>query len=212
MATDPAQSAEPSRINQNVARGAATRDHLVAVATSLFAERGYEGTSIDAVLEAAGVSRGSLYHHFKGKDALFEAVLEAVELDIGRRTVAVADETATTATGLLRVGCREWVRLAGDPVIQRILLIDAPAVLGWEQWRALDERHALGVIKEVMAAIAAEGGVDRELVDVFAHIVMATMNEISLYVAQAADPEAARSAGLAAVEEFLDRLFPEPPE
>jgi len=63
----------PDRVNQNVARGAATREHLLAVAIALFAERGYEATSIEAVLQESGVSRGSLYHHFKGKDVLFEA-------------------------------------------------------------------------------------------------------------------------------------------
>ena len=80
----------PDRVNQNVARGAATREHLLTVATALFAERGYEATSIEAVLQEAGVSRGSLYHHFKGKDVLFEAVLEALETDVGRRTMEAA--------------------------------------------------------------------------------------------------------------------------
>ena len=79
----------PDRINQNVARGAATREHLLAVATALFAERGYEATSIDAVLQESGASRGSLYHHFKGKDVLFEEVLEVLETDVGRRTINV---------------------------------------------------------------------------------------------------------------------------
>ncbi|MGA8372147.1 MAG: helix-turn-helix domain-containing protein, partial [Acidimicrobiales bacterium] len=78
------------RTNQNVARGAATRDHLIEVATKLFAERGYEDTSIETVLEEASVSRGSLYHHFKNKEALFEAVLEAIENDVGLRVMEAA--------------------------------------------------------------------------------------------------------------------------
>ena len=65
-------------MNKNVARGQATRAHLIDVATRLFTERGYDGTSIEAVLAESGVSRGSLYHHFPGKDALFWAVLEGV--------------------------------------------------------------------------------------------------------------------------------------
>src|SRR6266536_2500416 len=100
------------RVNRNVARGAATREHLLSVATALFAARGYEATSIEAVLDAAGTSRGSLYHHFKGKDALFEAVLEALETDVGRRTVA-ASAGAPSVTAALRAGCLAWVRIAG---------------------------------------------------------------------------------------------------
>ena len=73
------------RPNKNVARGEATRSQLLAIATRMFAERGYEDTSIEAVLREAGVSRGSLYHHFASKEALFEAVAEEVETSVGRR-------------------------------------------------------------------------------------------------------------------------------
>ena len=78
------------RPNKNVARGEATRGQLLSIATRLFAERGYEDTSIEAVLREAGVSRGSLYHHFPGKEALFEAVAEDVETSVGQQTLAAA--------------------------------------------------------------------------------------------------------------------------
>jgi AcrR family transcriptional regulator len=78
------------RPNKNIARGEATRGQLIAVATRMFAERGYEDTSIEAVLREAGVSRGSLYHHFASKEALFEAVAEDVEGQVGSQTVAAS--------------------------------------------------------------------------------------------------------------------------
>jgi AcrR family transcriptional regulator len=198
----------PERVNQNVARGAATREHLLAVATALFARSGYEATSIDAVLQEAGVSRGSLYHHFKGKDALFEAVLENLETDIGRQTMEAA-ANASSSVEALRAGCLAWVRLAGDPVVQRILLIDAPSVLGWDRWRALEERHALGLIKGVLTAIADEGGLAPDLVEVFSHVLLATMNEIALFVARSDQPGVAMLTSSGAVDEVLSRLLPD---
>src|SRR5580704_16355663 len=75
------------RPNKNVARGEATRAQLIAIGTRLFAARGYEGTSVEAVLQEAGVSRGSLYHHFSSKEALFEAVLEDIEARVGAQTL-----------------------------------------------------------------------------------------------------------------------------
>jgi AcrR family transcriptional regulator len=195
------------RVNRNVVRGAATRQHLLAVATTLFAERGYESTSIEAVLQASGVSRGSLYHHFKGKDALFTAVLEALETDIGRRTVEAAADADGPAAGL-RAGCLAWVEMAADPVVQQILLIDAPSVLGWERWRELEERHALGLIRAVVAEIAAEGGVPVDLIDVFSHVVLASMNEIALLVARSEDPRHAMAVSVLAIDELLSRLLP----
>jgi AcrR family transcriptional regulator len=197
------------RANQNVARGAVTREHLVTVATALFAERGYEGTSIEAVLREAGVSRGSLYHHFAGKDALFEAVLEALETDVGRRTLEAA-AGAPDATAALRAGCLAWVRMAGDPVVQRVLLVDAPSVLGWERWRDLEERHALGLIKTALGAIAEDGGLAPDLVDVFSHVILATMNEIALLVARSGDTGPAMRAGAGAIDEVLFRLLGAP--
>src|ERR1700734_2588872 len=88
-----------NRPNKNVSRGEATRSLLVAIATRMFAERGYEDTSIEAVLREAGVSRGSLYHHFASKEALFEAVAEEVETSVGAQTMAAASGSAGPGGG-----------------------------------------------------------------------------------------------------------------
>jgi AcrR family transcriptional regulator len=196
----------PERTNQNVARGAATREHLVDVATRLFAERGYEETSIETVLEEASVSRGSLYHHFKNKEALFEAVLEAIENDVGLRVMEAA-ETTTDPKAALRLGALAWVQLAGDPVVQRVLLVDAPAVLGWERWRALEERHALGLIKAALGAIAEQGDLDAALIDVLSHVILASINEIALLVARSDQPDSQARLGTDAIDEVLTRLL-----
>jgi AcrR family transcriptional regulator len=187
-------------------QGRATRDRLVAVATRLFAERGYEGTAIEAVLDEAGVSRGSLYHHFPSKLALFEAVLEEVETRIGETTLAAAGDT-TDPVAALRAGSLAWVRLAGDPVVQRIVLLDAPSVLGWSRWREIEEQHALGGLKLAMQVAAEQGRVPPELADVFAHMLLATMNELALMIVRSEDPADAQRRAEVAVDEVLGRLL-----
>jgi AcrR family transcriptional regulator len=199
--------ADPAgRPNRNVARGEATRGQLIGIATRMFAERGYEDTSIEAVLREAGVSRGSLYHHFASKEALFEAVAEEVETSVGEQTVAAASGSAGPVEGL-RAGFVAWIRLAGDPVVRRILLIDGPSVLGWERWRAMEERHALGLIRAVLRIIADEGRVRPELVGTLSHVLLASVNEVALLVARSDDKEAAMQAGADAIDELLRRLF-----
>ena len=150
------------RPNKNVARGEATRGQLIAMARRMFAEHGYENTSVEAVLREAGVSRGSLYHHFASKEALFEAVAEDVETSVGEQTLAAAGGSGGPVAAL-RAGFLAWIRLAGDPVVRRILLIDAPSVLGWERWRSMEERHALGLIRGVLQVIAEAGKLRPEL-------------------------------------------------
>jgi len=194
------------RPNKNVARGEATRAQLIAIATRMFADRGYEETSIEAVLREAGVSRGSLYHHFASKEALFEAVAEEVEDSVGSQTMAAADGI-TEPLDALRAGFLAWIWLAGDPVVRRILLIDAPSVLGWERWRAMEEDHALGLIRLVLQAIAEQGRLRPELVDALAHVLLASVNEVALLVARSDDRDAAMKSGADAIDELLRRLF-----
>jgi AcrR family transcriptional regulator len=196
-----------SQPNRNVRRGAATREHVLRIATRLFAERGYEGTSIETVLTEAAISRGSLYHHFKGKDALFEAVLVDVEADVNGRIRAAA-AVARDPWAALRAGCQVWVELATDPVVQRVMLLDAPAVLGWQRGREMEEQHTLGMLKTTLAAIAASGRLDPALVEIFSHVILASMSEIALFIARADDPVAAAAAGAEAVDEVLRRLLP----
>lgn len=189
-------------------RGQVTRQHLIEVATELFADRGYEGTSIEAILERAGVSRGSLYHHFAGKDRLFEAVVETVHAQVGEATLAAATASgATEAHALLKAAELAWIRLAGDPVVRRILLIDAPTVLGWRRWRDIEEQYGLGMLKAVLQEAADAGRVPGHLVEPFAHILLAAGNEMALVIALADDVSAAQAAAEAAVEEFLTRLL-----
>src|SRR5260370_22340809 len=106
----------------------------------MFAERGYEETSIEAVLREAGVSRGSLYHHFASKEALFEAVAEEVETSVGEQTMAAADGI-TEPVAALRAGFLARIRLAGDPVGRPLLLIAAPSVRGSARCGAIGRGH-----------------------------------------------------------------------
>lgn len=199
-------------MDRRVDRGRATRQRLITVATELFADRGYEATSMEAILDRAGASRGALYHHFAGKDRLFEAVVEAVHGQVGQATLAAATASGETeAHGLLKAAELAWIRLAGEPVVRRILLIDAPTVLGWRRWREIEEQAGLGMLKEVLRQAADAGRVPAELVDSFAHILLAAGNEMALVIALADDVAAAQATAEAAVDEFLSRLL-QPPE
>ncbi len=199
-------SEEQGVSGKRAAQGRATRGQLIEVATGLFAEHGYEGTSIEAVLTAAGVSRGALYHHFAGKEALFTAVLEAVsERVTAEVTEAIRDYT--DPVDALRTGALAWIDLAGDPVIQRIMLVDAPSVLGWEQWRAMDEGRTVAATRAMLQAVSDTGRLQAELVGPFAHMILAALDEAAMVIARAPDSRVAVAEERQAVEEFLARLL-----
>jgi AcrR family transcriptional regulator len=197
---------QPSAPGKRAAQGRATRGQLIDVATRLFAENGYEGTSIEAVLAAAGVSRGALYHHFAGKEALFEAVVAAITDRVSAELMeAIAG--CTDPVDAMRIAALAWIGLAGDPVVQRVVLVDAPSVLGWERWRAMDDGQTLGSMKMMLQAVSDSGRLPSGLVEPFAHMILAALDEFALVVARAPDPEAAVAEGRVAVEALLDRLL-----
>jgi AcrR family transcriptional regulator len=199
----PPQQAPPGK---RVAQGRATRGQLIEVATSLFAENGYESTSIEAVLAAAGVSRGALYHHFAGKEALFTAVLETVSERITAEITEIISG-CTDPLDAIRTGALAWIDLAGDPVIQRVMLVDAPSVLGWEQWRAMDEGRTAGAMRAMLQAVSDTGRLPQELVGPFSYMILAALDEAAMVVARAPDSRAAVAESRQAVEELLNRLL-----
>lgn len=178
----------------------------MATATRLFAHAGYGGTSIETVLAATGLSRGALYHHFKDKAALFEAVLEAMEATIADRlraaSIGIADPLAA-----MRAGGDAWLELSRDPAIKQIVLIDAPAVVGWQKWREIDARFGFGLLKAGLKNLAKAGRLRPDLVEPLSHVLLASMMELALVVSRAEDPAAATESARAALHELTDRLL-----
>jgi len=193
-------------LNKKLEQGAATRQHIIEAATRLFTTAGYAGTSIEAVLRDCNVSRGALYHHFPGKDALFEAVLEAVEAQVAGRIQARARK-AKNAVEALHAGCDAWLELARDRTVKQIVFIDAPSVVGWEKWRAIDAGHGFGLLRAALDAVAADGLIPLPLVPTYAHILLAALIEVAMLIARAPDPPAASKLGKAAIQDLLTRLL-----
>lgn len=187
-------------------RGAATRERLLAAARRLFGERGYEATSIESVLEASGVARGALYHHFESKAELFDAVLVDVLVEIAERSAAAAAGSKDPLEGL-RAGSHAWLAMALDPAIQRIALLDPTTAVGWARWREQDQAHSLGGLRATLLRLTDEGRVPPGQAELFAHVLLAALNEAALFVAFAEDQRAAATTARATVDTLLDRLF-----
>lgn len=187
-------------------KAASTKAKIIAVARRLFATRGYAGTSTEAVLEEAQVSRGALYHHFENKEALFAAVMEAVEADITAATAKARGSASDPVEGLRRA-FNAFLDLACETEVRQIVLKDAHSVLGWQRWREIEERYGLGRLKLAMKAIAATGRIPEDMVDTFAHILLASLIETAFLVARSPEPQVAARMGRKTIKELLARLL-----
>jgi AcrR family transcriptional regulator len=190
----------------NVERAASTRAKIVTTARRLFATNGYEGTSTEAVLAESQVSRGALYHHFANKEALFAAVLEAVEEDITAETARARGST-TDPVEALRRAFDSFLGMACEAEVRQIVLTDAHSVLGWQKWREIEGRYGLGRLKLALKMIAATGRIREDMVDIYAHILLASLIEVAFLTARSADPAAAAGESRRAMRELLDRLI-----
>jgi len=128
-------------------RAADTREALIAAARSLFADPGFADAALETIVRDAGVTRGALYHHFDDKQALFRAVLEAIESEVAERMRSAAAEAADP-WDQVRAACRAYLDACLERDVQRIVVLDAPSVLGWHTWCEIDRKYGLGVLEE----------------------------------------------------------------
>ena len=189
-------------------RSEATRRQLVTAARALFGARGFADVGTEEIVRAAGVTRGALYHQFRDKADLFAAVAEQIEAEITNRIAAGAAEAAADPLDALRAGARLFLDACAEPEVERIILLDAPAVLGWEAWRDLASRYGLGLVQLALQAAMDAGAIVQQPVVPLAHVLIGALDECALYIAQAEDPAAAREQCAAIFDRILRGITP----
>ncbi|MEV6362983.1 TetR/AcrR family transcriptional regulator [Nocardia asteroides] len=170
-----------------------TRAALEQAGRRLFAERGFAATSAEQLVAAAGVTRGALHHHYGDKRGLFLAVLEQIETEATAEIAAAvaAVDPADVVAGMT-VGLAHFLDICARPEMLRIVLMDAPTVLGWPAFREFEARHGLGLITGELQRAVDAGLVPAVPVPVLAQLLLSAIAEASLIVAHADDPDRAR--------------------
>ena len=141
----------------------ATRAALLDEATTLFAERGYAGTSLEDVASASRVTRGAVYHHFASKQALFEAVLDLQEERATTEIVAAAAAANPWDAAMLALDA--YLTHCCDPVYGRLVWLEGPAALGWHRWRECEKKYSYGLVEQFIRDLIEGGYVDGRAFD-----------------------------------------------
>ncbi|MGV9596356.1 TetR/AcrR family transcriptional regulator [Streptosporangium sandarakinum] len=166
-----------------------TRRALLRESRRLFAAEGYGAVGLSQIVSAVGVTKGALYHHFDDKTALFRAVLAQVQEEVGRRVATTADAEPDPWDQFV-AGCHAFLTASADPDIQRIMLIDGPAVLGWNEWRAFDEATSVRHLTDALTRLIEAGVIARQPIAPLTHLLSGAMNEAALWLATSTDPGA----------------------
>lgn len=186
-------------------RSDATSARLIDAAQRLFRRGGYAAVSIDAIAAAAGVTKGAAYHHFDGKSALFRAVFVREE-----EQTAAAVESAAAAEpdgwSALVAGLLTFLQRCLDPGFQRIVMLDGPAVLGWDAARSIEYEHTLRVLREGLRTAAEEGRLIDGDLDARSQLVFGAVCQAGLYLARAEEPARAYDEVVAEALRLLTSL------
>ncbi|HEX8053579.1 MAG TPA: TetR/AcrR family transcriptional regulator [Thermoleophilaceae bacterium] len=180
-------------------------DRLIAAGREHFGRDGYAGTSLDAVVAAAGVTKGSLYHHFKGKADLFEAVFRQRAAELSEQ-VAAASLPERDPWQAAYAGVRAYLDGSQEAAVERIMLLDGPSVLGWERVREIEAEYGLALIKTSIGRLVDAGEIRRPDVDVLAHLLFGAITEGVLLVTRSPDPSAARRTVEREIRRLVDGL------
>lgn len=174
----------PRRSSQN----ATTRRALIDVAAQLFAQQGYAGTSLDAIVSGTRVTKGALYHHFSGKQAVFEAVFEKVEQDASAK-IKKALKRSKDPWEKAALGLRAFLDVVQDRAYQRVVIQEGPAVLGYERFREREERYSYGLVQDIVRTVlsASTYNLSQEMVDTFSQIFFGAMSAAGEAVTSAED-------------------------
>jgi AcrR family transcriptional regulator len=198
-------SAATRRPGRREAEAQATRDALVRAALELFTKRGYAGVGTEEIVTRAKVTRGALYHHFEDKRDLFRAVFERVEAGLMER-IGARMEATDDPWALMLTGMRSFLDACEEPAVKQIALTDAPSVLGWQEWREIDNRHGLGLTRAALQG-AVDAGVLRPIaVEPMAHLFVAALSEAAFVIAHADHPRKARAEVERALIELVEGL------
>ncbi|MCT7372906.1 TetR/AcrR family transcriptional regulator [Mycolicibacterium llatzerense] len=186
-----------------------SRERLIAVASELFGEQGYHQTGTEEIVRRSGVTRGSLYHHFADKEALFEEVFDRADQVVSARVraaAAAAAEQGKDAWSVFLAGWDAALDTAVDAPLQRIRVVDAPAVLGWQKWQERNARYTLANIEAGLVALLERGVLAPQPISPLAVLLMGLSNQAVAAIAGAPDPVRARRDIGAALRRLLDGL------
>ncbi len=165
-----------------------TRQALVDSAVDLFTKRGYAGTSLDEVVKRARVTKGALYHHFSGKQALFEAAFAQVETrSIESLTAVLSGDGDAWETAI--AGLRAYVRKCLEPEYQRIIVHEAPVVMGWERWREAEEHFSFGLLRTAVQLLVDAGEIEELPVEITARLLFGALSAGASTIASSSDPK-----------------------
>jgi AcrR family transcriptional regulator len=181
----------------------ATRQALLSAGREIFAREGYQAAGIEAISRAARVTRGAFYHHFEDKKALFDAVVVALQMEATASTEAKS-RVHPKIWDRLTAGIDAYLDVCLEPAYARIVIQEAPAVLGNARYREIEEAYPMALLTASLNALKRDGELDFEDIDLLSRMVDAMICEVAILLPQAEHPKKLRERGQKIIGSLLE--------
>ena len=183
-----------------------SRRAILDVARAAFAEKGYAATSLEDMVAPAGLTKGALYHHFDSKAAVLEALYIAMEEELVAGVAVAMDRAGDDASAKIAAALDAFLEASSEPSYVRIVLRDAPTVLGVTKGRDIDQRLGIGLTESLIGALVDAGHMPAVAVPIAARVLLAMVSEVAVTMSTSEDPARTREEGRAVVLAILDGL------
>ena len=191
--------------DKRVKNGEKTLNALIKVARKMFSERGYADTYTAEIARKAGVTRGALYHHFPQKKDLFIAVFEEAIDDLANSVIYDFPEPLTREN--LITSTHSFITAGLDPLIQKIVFVDGPAILGVTLWRRYDKERLTAPLEELLEKMINEKIIRPIPVEAIAHIMAGSTNEAVRWISNSRNPKQAYEKIMEGFALFYDSFW-----
>jgi AcrR family transcriptional regulator len=195
-------SSNPIEMSRREENTEATRQALLSAGRDIFAAEGFQAAGMEAISRAARVTRGAFYHHFEDKKALFDAVVVAMQSEVAERVERVA-RTQPRIWDRLRVGIDAYLDACLEPAYGRIVIQEAPAVLGSRRYREIEEAYPMALLVATMKALKRDGEIAFEDTELLARMIDAMICRVALMLPEAGDPKKLRKNALRLIDGLL---------
>ncbi len=192
-------------MRRSKAATAETIRKLVEIARTHFTDYGYADAALESIVHEANLTRGAVYHHFRSKKDLFRIVLEDVQREVAEKLEQEAS-TSEDVWEQLYLGCRAFIMAAVEERNRRIMLIDGPAILGWEVWREMDKNHSMRLLRGQLEIMQEQGHFRRVPLDAMTHFISGGLNETALWLANESQQPNALDETMKVLAVFLGGL------
>lgn len=220
------KSRDSTAESERVVQGRATRRALVVAGREEFGSKGYADTSVEDIVQRAGVTKGAFYHHFSGKKELFRRVFEQVTRELSQAAFVVHVErepfrppeeqsreprpfegqSNREVWRQLLERCRRYIELRTDPPVQRITMVDALWVLSREERRAVQEEQGVVLLRADLRRAQRRGIVKPLPLHTLAALLNGALDEACMLVVNAESREGAVDEAMTVLKAFLEGL------